>query len=133
MKKITEVSLTLSEASGSSKDCCSYLKSRLDDRDLHRSGLCIIHLGTLFGRCPRLENFNGINIGRFPMPASPVRGPKDNSFSKWNGKVRPLFHNDYLRHGGRMEIKDWARKRWFSRQPSIPTQYGKARLPSYMR
>ena len=105
----------------------------MDDRRIHRAGLCIIHLGTLFGRCPRLEKFNGINIGKFPMPATPVRAPKDNSFSKWNGKVKPLFYDEYLYSGGRQEIKEWSRKRWFSRQPSITTQYGKFRLPVYMR
>ena len=96
MKKITEVSLTLSEASGSSKDCCSYLKSRLDDRELHRSGLCIIHLGALYGNCQNLQKFNGVGLGQVDQELE---------FPKWNAKMKKLFYKDYVNKGGMMEFK----------------------------
>ena len=120
MKKITEVSLTLSEASGSSKDCCSYLKSRLDDRELHRSGLCIIHLGALYGNCQNLQKFNGVELGQVDQGLE---------FPKWNAKVKKLFYKDYVNEGGMMEFKVWGSKRWFSKQPKLPTIYGKERIP----
>ena len=77
MKNLTEVTMELSKAEGVSKDCCSYQGSRMDDRRIHRAGLCIIHLATLFGRCPRLENFNGINIGSVPMSPTSLRKGKN--------------------------------------------------------
>ena len=119
MKKITKVSLTLSEASGSSKDCCSYLKSRLDDRELHRSGLCIIHLGALYGNCQNLQKFNGVELGQVDQGLE---------FPKWNAKVKKLFFKDYVNKGGMMEFKVWGRKRWFSKRPQLPAVSGQARL-----
>ena len=73
MKNLTEVTMEMSKAEGASKDCCSYQGSKMDDRRIHRTGLCIIHLATLFRNCPRLENFNGINIGSVPMVPSSLR------------------------------------------------------------
>ena len=140
MKNLTEVTIEMSKPEGGSKDCCSYQGSRMDDRRIHRNGLCVINLGTLFGRCPRLENFNGINIGKIPMFPTSHQSTKDkdkgpvNDFGKWSRKLKPLFHEEYLRNGGRFkEMKPWASKRWFFRQPSVPIEYGKNRLPSYMR
>ena len=127
MKNLTEVTMDLVNSEGP-QDCCSYQGSKMNDRKIHRAGLCIIHIGTLFGRCPRLNSFNGIKIGKFPMTPTSLPASKD-SFTKWNRKVKLLFHKDYLLSGGHLDIKSWSRRRWFSRQPSIETEYGKARLP----
>ena len=67
MKNLTEVTMEMSKAEVSGKDCCTYQGSKMSDRKIHRNGLWIINLGNLYGRCPWLENFNGINIGRYPM------------------------------------------------------------------
>ena len=136
MKNLTEVTMEMSKAEGSGKDCCTYQGSPMSDRKIHRVGLCIIHLGTLYGRCPRLENFNGINIGGFPLIPPAPSSTKGNHFSKWNKKMKHLFHEDYLWHGGRLEeTKAWASKRWFVKQPTIPSLalIGRARLPPYLR
>jgi len=124
MKKLTEVRLEMSETTGDSGDCCSYQGSRLDDRRLHRTGLCILHLGALHGHCPRLEKFNGIHIGQFS---------KLQRFPKWNAAVKKLFYNDYVNSGGTKELKDWSRKRWFCRQPPVPRIFGEERLPHHLR
>ena len=124
MKNLTEVTLEMSSAEN--KDCCTYQGSRMDDRKIHRDGMCIIHLGTLFARCPRLQNFNGVNIGEFPMFPTSKRAKKtkektkeNNPFSKWNAKMKPLFYEEYQRSGGQMDWKSWCSKRWFCKQPSI--------------
>ena len=124
MKKLTEVSLEMSAATEDSGDCCSYQGSRLDDRRLHRTGLCILHLGALHGHCPRLEKFNGIHIGQFS---------KLQRFPKWNAAVKKLFYKDYVNSGGTKELKDWSRKRWFCRQPPVPRIFGEERLPHHLR
>jgi len=139
MKNLTDITMEMagSEAEGSKKDCCSYQGSKMDDRRIHRAGLCIINLGTLFARCPRLQNFNGVYIGDFPMFPTPRRkktkeAKEINHFSNWNAKMKPLFYEEYLCSGGWLDKKTWCSKRWFCRQPSIPGQYGRDRLPPYL-
>ena len=135
MKNLTKITMDMARSEGSKGDCCSYQGSKTDDRKIHRAGLCIINLGTLFSRCPQLKNFNGINIGKFPMSqmASTSQPATKDPFVQWIGKLKPLFHKDYVRSGGHLDTKSWSRKRWFSRQPSITAQYGKARLPFRLR
>ena len=123
MEKLTEVRLEMSETTGDSGDCCSYQGSRLDDRSLHRTGLCILHLGALHGHCPSLNIFNGIQIGQISQSLK---------FSKWNAAVKKLFYEDYVSSGGEKELKEWSSKRWFSRQPPVPLRFGKTRLPQFL-
>ena len=125
MKNLTTVSLDMSKAEDLSKDCCNYQGSKRDDRKIHRAGLCIIHLGTVFGHCPRLERFNGICIP--PVFSTPQRPGKQ--FSIWNAQVKQLIYEDYLLSGGEMERRVWSRKRWFSKQPPVPVTFGKGRVP----
>ena len=46
---------------------------------------------------------------------------QDRTFAKWNAEVRKKFHKNYLDQGGSMELKDWAKARWFSRRPDLST------------
>ena len=131
MKNLTEVTMEMSRSESPGGDCCTYQGSKKNDRRIHRAGLCIIHLGTLYG-CPRLKNFNGINLGKFPL-APTYQTPTEDLFSKWNGKVKQVFYQDYLRSGGQLGLKSWSRRRWFSSQPSIPAVRGKARLPARLQ
>ena len=126
MKNLKEITLDMSEAVGTSKDCCSYQGSKLYDRELHRVGLCILHLGALYDHCPSLLKFNGIKIGsKTWTKESP----------KWKYKMKEIgnrVYKEYVKSGGKMEIKEWRKKRGFSKQPSHPVTYGKARLPQYL-
>ena len=115
MKNLRQVTLELREPGES---CCSFPKSRKTDRDLHRLGLCIIHLGALHGHCPNLVKFNGIKLEGM-----------NKTFTQWNTKVKKLFFEDYIRRGGQLEFKAWAGTRWFKKQPQVPTVSGKNRLP----
>ena len=94
---------------GETGNCCTFQKSKSDDRILHRSGLCIIHLGSLYRNCPNLQTFDGIEIGKFSQERL--------SFPKWNAKVKKLFYEEYLKAGGNKELKSWSSSRWFSKKP----------------
>ena len=91
---------------------CSYLKSKLDDKSLHRQGLCCVNIGAVFENCLKVEKFMGVEIGSVSQ---------DRTFAKWNAEVRKKFHKNYLDQGGSMELKDWAKARWFSRRPDLST------------
>jgi len=89
---------------------CTYWRSKVDDRQLHRNGVCCVNIGTLFENCPKLEKFMGVDVGLIT---------KD-SFKKWNSGLKKKFYQNYLNQGGNKEFKLWAKSRWFSRPVTIP-------------
>ena len=101
MKKLKKVTLRLPV------DVCSYPRSRISDRQLHRNGLCVVHLGALHGSCPQLTVFNGLQLGSMAT-----------SFSQWNSKISKIFYDQYILLGGEMEFKTWAKRRWFKKKPA---------------
>jgi len=120
MKKLRDVRLEMT-GPGDSGNCCTYQKSKADDRNLHRSGLCIVHLGSLYRNCPDLQTFDGVEIGKISQERL--------SFPKWNAKVKKLFYEEYVKAGGDKELKSWSSSRWFSKKPVVPTVFGKYRYP----
>ena len=102
---------------GTGQSSCSYPGIS----DLHRPGLCVVHLGSLHGFCPQLNNFNGLHIGNM-----------SDSFTKWNSKIKRIFYDDYILSGGEMEMDAWAEARWFQEKPSAPVLFGKGRLPPWL-
>ena len=123
MKNLKEVTLKMTEVTGPSGECCTYQGSRRDDRKIHRAGLCILNIGALYGFCDNLQRYNGIYIGDIS---------KSLKFPQWSAKVKKLFYAEYVRAGGQKELRDWARRRWFSKQPPVPLVFGKARLPAIL-
>jgi len=97
--KVVEVKLD------SSPNSCTYWRSKLNDRTLHRDGLCCVNVGKMFDRCPNLEKFMGIEVGSIPKT----------TFNKWSLVLKKKFYEKYLNQGGTKEFKAWARTRWFSR------------------
>ena len=89
---------------------CTFWKSRTDDRNIHRVGLCCVNIGTTFKRCPKLVRYTGIELPSL----TPVQNIK---FSEWNLILRRKFYDNYLSAGGLMEFKEWCKLRWFTRQP----------------
>jgi len=104
--KVLEVKLDSSMTNSN----CTYWRSKVDDRQLHRNGVCCVNIGTLFENCPNLENFMGIDVGSIP---------KD-SFKKWNSELKKKFFNRYLNQGGSKEFKLWAKSRWFTKISHTP-------------
>ena len=86
---------------------CTYWKSKLDDRNLNRAGLCCVNIGAVYENCPKLERFTGVEVGSISH---------DQSFTKWNTRMKKKFYEYYLNQGGSMEMKPWANARWFSRK-----------------
>jgi len=97
---------------------CTYYKSPVQDRLLHRGGLCTVSFASVYQRCPNLRTFAGVDISSVSM---------EMTFTKWNNRVRKLFHDSYRRCGGEQELKPWARSRrgrWFARQEPLPAAIG---------
>ena len=108
MKSLKEVTLELTEGGEMS---CTYPRSKMEDRKIHRAGRCIVDLASVHGNCPNLVNFNGIRIGHISQALE---------FGKWSSRVKAIFHKDYLKKGGKKEMKKWASTRWFKKKPVIP-------------
>ena len=101
--KVVEVKLD------SSLNSCTYWRSKLDDRNLHREGLCCVNIGTMFDKCPNLEKFMGMDVGSIAKT----------TFNKWSLVLKKKFYEKYLYQGGTKEFKAWARTRWFSKKQVI--------------
>jgi len=99
---------------------CTYWKSKLYDRHLHRAGLCCVHVGVVYENCPKLERFKGVDVASIGH---------DQSFNKWNTRMKKKFYDHYLSQGGLMEMKPWAKARWFSRKVVLPKDIGHNRIP----
>jgi hypothetical protein len=114
MEKVQEVILVHPEPAH-----CIYFKSPASDRHLHRSGLCCVSLASVFKRCPSISSFAEVTIAHVSM---------DQTFTKWNNKIKKLFFEDYRRRGGDQELKAWGRARgggrWFNKQEVIPQKVG---------
>jgi len=93
----------------SSLNSCTYWRSKLDDRNLHRDGLCCVNIGKMFDKCPNLEKFMGMDVGSIPKT----------TFNKWSLVLKKKFYEKYLYQGGTKEFKAWARTRWFSKKQVI--------------
>jgi len=98
--KVVEVKLD------SSLNSCTYWRSKLDDRNFHRDGLCCVNMGTMFYKCPNVEKFMGMEVGSISKT----------TFNKWSLVLRKKFYENYLNQGGSKEFKAWARTRWFSKK-----------------
>ena len=116
MPQLEEVILTHPEST------CTYYRSPAADRLLHRKGLCGVRLASVFQRCPNIQTFAGVNIGHITM---------EQSFTKWNNRVRKQFYDDYVTKGGVKDFKSWCKTkgggRWFAKQEEIPIKIGHER------
>merc|ERR1712179_33704 len=65
--KVVEVKLDLFPLDS---DKCTHWKSKQDDRKLHRNGLCCVNFGTMFEKCPNLEEFMGLEVRSVPKALS---------------------------------------------------------------
>jgi len=98
--KVLEVKLD------SSLNSCTYWRSKLDDRSLHRDGLCCVNIGTMFYKCPNMGKFMGMEVGPITK----------NTFNKWSMVLKKKFYEKYLNQGGSKEFKAWGKTRWFSKK-----------------
>ena len=109
MENLREVVVKPKSKSGS---VCTFWKSKVDDRDMHRAGLCCVNIGSMFQKCPKLVRFMDVEVASVMI--------KNQKFTVWNAKMKRLFYEFYTKSGGSMEFKTWCKRRWFSKQPSIP-------------
>jgi len=111
MEKLKEVEVNMKPSNLASGNNCTFWKSKVDDRRLHRAGLCCVDIGAVYQNCPKLEKFMGVDVGSISQ---------NQSFIKWNTKVKKRFYEYYLSQGGLLEMKPWAKTRWFSRRLVLP-------------
>ena len=88
---------------------CTYHRSPVTDRSLHRPGLCAVNLSSVHQRCPNILTFAGLEIGLVSQ---------QQSFGRWSSKLKKIFYGDYLARGGQLQLKAWGGRRWF-RQPEL--------------
>jgi len=110
MENLKEVVVKPRSKSGS---VCTYWHSRVDDRDMHRVGLCCVNIGSMYKTCPMVIRFMEVDLESMMC--------KSMKFSKWNAKVKKKFYDVYRKSGGTMELQTWCKKRWFSKPPSVPS------------
>jgi len=126
MKNLQELDIKLDVANVPNVDCCSYFRSKADDRKSHRPGLCVVNIGTIFENCPKLEKFMGVDLKGVVDKKS--KKDKDMTFSKWNMRVKKLFYEDYVKQGGKLELKKWSKARWLTKRPIVPAEIGRERV-----
>ena len=78
----------------------------MDDRNLHRDGLCCMNIGIMFKMCPNIEKFMGLEVGSITKT----------TFNKWSLALKKKFYQQYLNQGGTKEFKAWARNRWLTKK-----------------
>ena len=122
MENLKEVELNMISpvVAEDQNDCCTYFRSKADDRKFHRPGLCIVNIGSVFGNCPKLSKFMGFDL-------TSIEINEELTFLKWNNRVKKMFFDDYIKQGGMKEYKEWVKSRWFSKRPVISAQIGKSR------
>ena len=110
MENLREVIVKPKSKSGTS--VCSFWKSKSDDRDMHRAGLCCVNIGSVFNTCPKLVRFMGVEVESVMT--------KNRKFTVWNAKMKKAFYEIYTKSGGSLEFKTWCKRRWFAKQPCTP-------------
>ena len=118
MEKLKEVVVTLNRTPVLEPNC-TYWRGKSDDRVKHRAGLCCVNMGAVYKNCPKVERFMGVEVGMVSHKQS---------FNKWNNRIKMRFHEDYLKHGGSMDMKAWAKARWFKKCPVLPKETGHDRV-----
>merc|ERR1712240_592416 len=107
VEKLKEVEVLLDSSHPNAN--CTYWKSKFDDRNMHRAGLCFLNIGTLYQNCPKVEKYMGVDVGSVSQ---------DLLFNKWNSKIKKKFYQLYIDEGGDKEFKVWSKTRWYSRRPA---------------
>ena len=117
MERLKEVVVKLDTSSPDNN--CTYWKSKVDDRSLHRAGLCCVNIGAVYEKCPSVERFMGVEVGTVSHKQT---------FTKWNTRIKKRFYEYYLQQGGSKELKAWAKTRWFTRRPVLAKEVGHDRV-----
>jgi len=107
MENLKEVEVLLDSSHPNAN--CTYWKSKFDDRNMHRAGLCCLNIGTLYQNCPKIEKYMGVDVGSVSQ---------DLLFNKWNSRIKKKLYQLYIDEGGAKEFKVWSKTRWYSRRPA---------------
>ena len=94
----------LADLSGADSDGnrCLFRRKTEFDRKMHIPGSCILHIGSTWKTCPKLEKFDGVK----------TPSQRGTSFVSWMKKLEKPFYKAYLEKGGEETFKRWRRTRW---------------------
>ena len=107
MENLKEVEVLLDSSHPNAN--CTYWKSKFDDRNMHRAGLCCLNIGTLYQNCPKIKKYMGVDVGSVSQ---------DLLFNKWNSRIKKKLFQLYIDKGGVKKFKVWSKTRWYSRRPA---------------
>jgi len=127
MENLKEIEVQANPPAENNEDCCSYFKTKADDRKSHRTGLCVINIGAAYEHCPKLERFMGHNLAELPLRAKD-KSQSQLTFKIWNTRMKKHFHEDYAKSGGTLDFKAWSKTRWISKKPNLPIRVGRGRV-----
>ena len=93
-----------------------------EDRVKHRPGVCCIDVRTLWHKCPMVTSFFDISLkahGNWCGDGAQSRCAvsfDDQSFPQWMSTCKKAFFRDYVRRGGQLDLKSWAKTHWNARK-----------------
>lgn len=112
MERLKEVEVQLVN---SFPDICTYWRSKSNDRLIHRAGLCCVNIGSVYKKCPNVKVFMGVEVGAVSH---------DQSFTKWNTRMKKKFYEHYHNQGGCLDYRTWSKTRWFKKEVVLPQEIG---------
>ena len=62
MANLTQLELKVLDCSETDSQVCSYRRSHIADRKLHKYGKCCVSFGTVLMWCPKLEKLSGLDM-----------------------------------------------------------------------
>jgi len=107
MEKLKEVEVVVNERILT--ETWTDWKSKANNRNLLKGGVCCVHIGALYGQCPKVKKFMGMEIASVTQLQP---------FNTWNKELKLLFYKDYINKGGNIGLQEWAKTRWFSKIPT---------------
>ena len=89
-----------------------------EDRVMHRPGMCCIDVRGLWRKCPMVTSFFDISLkahGNWSGDKAQVVFDEQ-SYPQWTSTCKKAFFKDYVRRGGQLDLKSWAKTHWNSRK-----------------
>ena len=104
---------------------CTLPKIPEEDRAMHRPGICCMDVRALWRQCPMVTSFFDISLkahGNWRrVRDDPQSGRRavlfyEQSYPQWMATCKKTFFKDYVRRGGQLELKSWAKTHWNGRK-----------------
>ena len=104
---------------------CTLPKIPQEDRVMHRPGVCCMDIRVLWRQCPMITSFFDISLkaqGNWRRVRDDVQSGwravlfYEQSYPQWIATCKKTFFTDYVRRGGQLDMKSWAKTHWNGRK-----------------